>query len=48
MKLSPEAERIAPAMPSVESTITAASTLGRMWRNMILRSRQPEARAACT
>ena len=39
---------IAPAMPSVASTMIGGSTFGRMWRSMMDGSRAPETRAAVT
>ena len=47
-KLSAEPVMIAAAMPSVASTISGASTFGRMCRTMIAPSRQPTVRAATT
>ena len=39
---------IAPAMPSVASTMIGGRTFGRMWRNMMEGSLAPETRAAVT
>ena len=45
-KLSPDAERIALAIPKVAMTITGPMQLGRMWKNIILASPAPAALAA--